>query len=480
MSSWVYKYYVIFGSFITLFSTSKEVSSFTTPTTFGKHTSKTFQETQETTRTGVRLFLQKPSNQTLSEFKIKQTLLGMEKLHKRLHASGVTDHFFANDEDGTDQLAPYKLDNQELQRVEHGQMKDISAVHVKTLIWKGVYLQSSLSSTQKEGESQIIQDQNETFYFVTALRVQDKVELKLLRNIIKKKFPKQKGTLIVQLAERNVAEDITGFASGSMPPGWHKTPLKLFVDDYIIEDASMTKPASEESTNNFEGDEVSLRMMEDFPSRDDHFSNVMLSVGSGSIDYSLHVSLKALLESSHTLESENGGITLEEGIRRERLVCSFTKARAKENYKHHQRMHSLKVNAQRDTNRTESRQRNAIIEKTVNGKITRRSFQLTSRKKGKVAQIREMIKQIGDDYPSYMSVIETKIEGSKFTSEVNKNALHYASWKGDLETVTLLVNTARQFSETKDLVNFISTGEGNYGKTAIFYSITQCRDGEFP
>ena len=56
----------------------------------------------------------------------------------------------------------------------------------------------------------------------------------------------------------------------------------------------------------------------------------------------------------------------------------------------------------------------------------------------------------------------------------HKNALHQAAWKGDLETISLLSETGKSFG--LDLVNTISEGVGNYGKTLIFYSITQCRD----
>ena len=406
----------------------------------------------------------------------------MEKLNRRLYASGVTDHFFVNDEDGTDQIIPSKLDAQVLERSDKGKLKDVSAVHVKTLVWKGVYIESSSSSRKdEEFESEAKEDKNKTFYFVTALRVQDKVELKFLRNIVKEEFPRQKGTLLVQMAEREVAENLTGFVSGSMPPGWHRVPLKLFVDDYIIEEANITKPFSEMKTDSNEGNEdfVMSRMMKDFPNPTDQLSDTMLSVGAGSNDYSLHISLRALLECSHTTEQENGEIKLRSDGEIKRRICSFTKTRANEKYRNHQRMQSLKANAQRSKNRCDSRQKDSIMDWTVDGgTITRRSLQIASRKKGTIAKVREMIKHIGNEFPSYMSVVDTEKKGSKFTSEVNKNALHYASWKGDLETINLLVNTGIQFQETKGLVNFISTGEGNYGKTPIFYSITQSRDGK--
>lgn len=47
-----------------------------------------------------------------------------------------------------------------------------------------------------------------------------------------------------------------------------------------------------------------------------------------------------------------------------------------------------------------------------------------------------------------------------------KNALHLAAWKGDVESIELLINAG--IKHGLDLVNVISTGEGNYGKTRKF------------
>ena len=55
-----------------------------------------------------------------------------------------------------------------------------------------------------------------------------------------------------------------------------------------------------------------------------------------------------------------------------------------------------------------------------------------------------------------------------------KNALHLAAWKGDLKSIEYLVEAGNKFG--LDLVNHVSIGEGNYGKSAIFYAITQDRD----
>ena len=55
------------------------------------------------------------------------------------------------------------------------------------------------------------------------------------------------------------------------------------------------------------------------------------------------------------------------------------------------------------------------------------------------------------------------------TCNSGKTALHLAAWKGSLESVQLLLARGSN-------VNQWSTGSGNYGKTAIFYAMTQCRD----
>ena len=69
-----------------------------------------------------------------------------------------------------------------------------------------------------------------------------------------------------------------------------------------------------------------------------------------------------------------------------------------------------------------------------------------------------------------MQLMQTE-ESSRSSS---KNAMHLAAWKGDLDTTKLLVETGKTYKI--DLVNMISTGEGNYGKTPLFYAITQDRD----
>mmetsp|Transcript_84010 Transcript_84010/g.271549 ORF Transcript_84010/g.271549 Transcript_84010/m.271549 type:complete len:169 (-) Transcript_84010:100-606(-) len=51
----------------------------------------------------------------------------------------------------------------------------------------------------------------------------------------------------------------------------------------------------------------------------------------------------------------------------------------------------------------------------------------------------------------------------------NKNPLHLASWRGSIENVRTLL-------ELRVDLECISNGSHNYGKTAIFFAITRCRD----
>jgi ankyrin repeat protein len=53
--------------------------------------------------------------------------------------------------------------------------------------------------------------------------------------------------------------------------------------------------------------------------------------------------------------------------------------------------------------------------------------------------------------------------------ESGKTPLHLAAWRGAPGVVSLLL------SHSAD-IDAVSTGPNNYGKTALFYAITRCRD----
>ena len=55
------------------------------------------------------------------------------------------------------------------------------------------------------------------------------------------------------------------------------------------------------------------------------------------------------------------------------------------------------------------------------------------------------------------------------SAEGGKTALHLAAWRGNVANVQLLLDYNANIDQ-------VSTGKGNYGKSAIFYAITRCRD----
>ena len=56
------------------------------------------------------------------------------------------------------------------------------------------------------------------------------------------------------------------------------------------------------------------------------------------------------------------------------------------------------------------------------------------------------------------------------TDQSGKTALQLAAWRGSKESVAALLDAGAE-------IDAYSTGMGNYGKTAIFYALTRCRDG---
>lgn len=90
-----------------------------------------------------------------------------------------------------------------------------------------------------------------------------------------------------------------------------------------------------------------------------------------------------------------------------------------------------------------------------------------------VASQRALHSLVIKDGPDTAAVLRNSIRNGciDHTAEgpAGKYALHIAAWRGTIEVVDILLDNGCD-------VNTISTGEGNYGKTALFYAITRCRD----
>lgn len=110
-------------------------------------------------------------------------------------------------------------------------------------------------------------------------------------------------------------------------------------------------------------------------------------------------------------------------------------------------------------------------------------------KRGKFEVVESIIEEAGDDFPEvsghYVNMSHCMKTNANATVSLTrklvrvgtdgnftKNALHLAAWKGDPESICLLVEAGTKYG--LDLVNTISTGEGNYGKTRTFSTVHLC------
>jgi len=348
-----------------------------------------------------------------------KTIDGMELIERRLSNVGAKDYHFVR--------AEYRSNGNEDKKIETSHIPtrsppsahrpDIEPVHVKTLIWEAVLVRPCSSGSGRTIEEVV------DHYFVTALRVEDRVDLRRLYDLVKAHTLESPSLdmqssrrLLLRLAKREVAETLTGYQSGTIPPIAHSTPLPLYIDDVVAKDDS-----------------------------------IVASVGSGGLGYDLYIPINEMIRvarlSSATYTSE---------------LSIKTRALKKNNYNVQQ-----KDQVNKGINETKS-----IFETQMantQGKTARADLlRKAAKKKDNVEVLRRMLEDIGDDFPSLMDVEEYGFGG------IDKNALHHAAWKGDLESMTLLIETGKRHG--LDLVNRISVGEGNYGKTPVFYSLTQCRE----
>jgi len=350
-------------------------------------------------------------------------------------------------------------------------------IEVKTLVWEAIIIQKlSISDNEKiYGSNSKEYTTQVSKYFTTALKVEDKVNLGALRSIVKSEWNITTGTLLIQLARRDRAESLTGFQSGTMPPTWHNVSTHLFVDTAIIQELeSLNSISLEGAIIDDDGDDGFIdtnryiHLSKDF--------NVYASVGCGVQGYSLHVSLHSLLQSASQSSTETTTVL---DIRRFSVdqVEQYSKPTHKK----------VRLRGMKGISSTDPKSGVVLEEMNSNNNdmtpdemvenVSRRLFMTACRKKSNAELVKRLICKIGDELPSYMETDGANPEGDElFNSQSNKNALHLAAWKGDLETVMILINACKQYKELQDVINTISCGEGNYGKTPIFYSITQCRD----
>ena len=101
-----------------------------------------------------------------------------------------------------------------------------SVSFVKTGVWEVITFQED--STPKD-----------PFYVVTGVSMQDRVDTRKLRKAILKGMSYSRRPKI-HMAPTAIAEDLTGYKSGTMAPICHTTNMKLYLEESILQDSDTT------------------------------------------------------------------------------------------------------------------------------------------------------------------------------------------------------------------------------------------------
>lgn len=358
-----------------------------------------------------------------SEFDLSEPSLLQSRL---LHAGVLTSDMEMRSDSEWKHLQ--SLSGKDAEETKESLIYGKETVEIKTLVWEVTCHQNEVA----EGS------QVERFHVVTASKMEDKVDLSLLRDLVSWQttdLPSGCTPSRLSLAPRHVAESLTGFQSGCMPPICHTMPMQFYLEASIASS---------------------------HPADDDLTSKVMASIGSGILGQSLLLPLKQFM---NIAEDSDQGVCVGSFIQSSRptspatssdetsLLLSPNQLRQQEKQKRSNRLPEPKDRLK------EYKKFNTMEDKA-------KLLRATARKKGRFEDMEELIHEAvaTGDFPELFQV------------HPHKNALHLSAWRGDFETVQLLVETSKAEYPGLDIVNTISEGEGNYGKTPIFYALTQCRD----
>ena len=107
-----------------------------------------------------------------------------------------------------------------------------------TAIKTGVWEIRLRTGTAIQTESSSASSQYSTQYVVTGVQMTDRVDINKLHQAIFRgqKFTKKQRPRI-SMATKDIAEQLTGYASGTMAPICHTIPMKLFLEELIIRNA---------------------------------------------------------------------------------------------------------------------------------------------------------------------------------------------------------------------------------------------------
>lgn len=109
-----------------------------------------------------------------------------------------------------------------LQQSKEPKEEELHISHIKTGIW-----QVTVPSVHED-------DNDSTFYIVTGVSMSDRVDTKKLRRALSQDHSFTRKPKLT-MAPQHIAEELAGYVSGTMAPILHTVPLKLYLEESLVE-----------------------------------------------------------------------------------------------------------------------------------------------------------------------------------------------------------------------------------------------------
>jgi integrase len=410
-------------------------------------------------------------------FPITTPTLLQRRLYER-HELPLADAVVIRDRDCDEE----KKDEPELCGVLPG--TESVVVDIKTLVWEVQAIANDYQDGIAIGKSA------QTFYVVAAVQVKDRIEMRKLKDLVLKHSTRRESLASIrsmQLAPLEVAESLTGYQSGCMPPICHTNgDMDLYIDQSIVDVFDIHgSTAGSDSTETFAsigsgipGKSLVMPMYQFLrvAGADASGNNTVATdasanphAGAGFVGTiaaaspSIEASTPATTGTPESNESQDNHHHGSHPTRNEIKMMSGIEIR---------KLKQEERKQQREARKDRLREYRSFRKDDILSKA--KLFRTTARKKGRIAEMEELIQEAleVEDFPSLMEIPDEQNPNTN----IDKNALHICAWRGDFETVVRLIEISTEHYPHLDVTNIISKGPGNYGKTPIFYALTQCRE----
>jgi len=315
----------------------------------------------------------------------------------------VDNHVHDDDDDDDNVAITKEVDTESIFDDEEKKQIPIDgtdAVEIKTLIWEVSYY--------PEGEDI---DHRQTSYLTTASKLADKINVSALRRLVElQQGCGSSSSCRLSLAPRQIAESLSGFRSGCIPPIGHTTQTPLFVDASIL-------------------------------TKGDMFEDIRIltaSIGSGTHGKSL---LLPMTEFMKVARGSDTGVVVDSFVQQSALSDT-----EESRQKRHPDLTPTDIRQQRKIERMsnwpgpkdrlhEFRTFSDIVDKS-------KLFRSTARKQGRTEEMKALVDEAVTT-GIFPDLFEISVENG-----IAKNALHICAWRGDFETVRLIVETAEDLYPT--------------------------------